>query len=69
MEKLGMKQSRLDPALFYKCDEEGELIGLTGSHVDDFAITGTKLWQEDQERLEIISARKDRVCRLSVLRS
>ena len=42
-----MKQSRYDPALFMKHDEDGKLRGLIGTHVDDFAITGSDSWQED----------------------
>ena len=41
METLGMKQSRYDPALFMRHDEDGKLLGLIGTHVDDFAIPGS----------------------------
>ena len=45
-EKLGLKQSKLDPTLFYEHNEKGELIGMLGTHVDDFLKAGTDDWLE-----------------------
>ena len=44
-EKLGLKQSRYDPALFYAVDSKGAFIGAVGTHVDDFLIVGQPAWQ------------------------
>ena len=45
-EKLDLKQSKLDPTLFYEHNVRGELIGMLGTHVDDFLKTGTDDWLE-----------------------
>ena len=45
-EKLGLKQSKLDPTLFHEHNEKGELIGMLGTHVDDFIKDGTDDWLE-----------------------
>lgn len=37
---LGCIQATLDPALFYKFDSSGELVGLLVSHIDDFLHAG-----------------------------
>ena len=39
---LGCTQSKLDPALFYKTNCHGELIGFLACHVDDFLHAGTQ---------------------------
>ena len=44
MAKLGMQQSRLDPALFFMKDKKGRLLGMIGTHVDDFIIAGKDGW-------------------------
>ena len=42
---LGMKQSRYDPAMFYQTDTAtGKVVGLIGTHVDDFLMAGSKPW-------------------------
>ena len=43
---LGCQQSTMDPALFYKRNSKGELIGLICAHVDDYIHCGTKEFQE-----------------------
>ena len=42
---LGMKQSKVDPALFYKVND-GEVIGALITHIDDFMHCGNKLFDE-----------------------
>ena len=42
--KLGMKQSKYDPALFYDRDGQGQLNGIIGTHVDDFLMAGAENW-------------------------
>ena len=42
--ELGLKQSRLDPAVFYSFNSRGELQGVIGTHVDDFLMAGTQDW-------------------------
>ena len=37
---LGCIQSSMDPALFYKMDQKGELVGMICAHVDDFMHCG-----------------------------
>ena len=32
--------------MFYEQNSEGELIGMLGTHVDDFIKTGTPMWLE-----------------------
>ena len=44
MAKLGMRQSRLDPALFFMKDRAGKLLGMIGTHVDDFIMAGKDSW-------------------------
>ena len=44
MAKLGMTQSRLDPALFFMKDKKGKLLGMIGTHVDDFIMAGRDSW-------------------------
>ena len=44
-QNVGCKQSQLDPALFYMIDN-GELIGIVASHVDDFLHSGTQVFEE-----------------------
>ena len=41
-EKLHLKQSKNDPAMFFKCDEAGNLTLLAITHVDDFLLTGNE---------------------------
>jgi hypothetical protein len=38
----GMEQSRADPCVFYKKDQEGKLVLATAGHVDDNYVVGTK---------------------------
>lgn len=40
LSRLGCIKSTLDPALFY-CTRDNKLIGIMGSHIDDFIHTGT----------------------------
>ena len=42
--ELGLKQSWLDPAVFYSFNSRGELQGVIGTHVDDFLMAGTQDW-------------------------
>ena len=42
---LGMKQSKVDPALFYKVND-GEVIGALITHIDDFMHCGNKLFDD-----------------------
>ena len=42
--KLSLRQSRYDPALFFAHDKDGKLIGIIGTHVDDFLIVGSQEW-------------------------
>ena len=43
--ELGLKQSKLDPAVFYAYNKEsGALEGVVGTHVDDFLMSGTEQW-------------------------
>ena len=49
-EKLDLKQSKLDPSLFYEINSNGELIGMLGTHVDDFIKAGTTKWLEKINR-------------------
>jgi len=42
----GCKQSRLDSALFY-LERQGVLIGVVGSHIDDFLHAGTMEFDEE----------------------
>ena len=43
--ELGMRQSKLDPAVFYSFSKDGgELEGVIGTHVDDFLMAGTSDW-------------------------
>ena len=44
--QLGCKQSTNDPALFYKHDEEGRLIGAICTHVDDFLHCGDSEFEQ-----------------------
>ena len=46
-DKLGLKQSRYDPATFYAKDESGEFVGAIGTHVDDFLVVGNDSWREE----------------------
>ena len=41
--KLHLKQYKLDPTLFYEHNQRGELIGMLGTHVDDFLKTEWKI--------------------------
>ena len=43
---LGCQQSTMDPALFYKRNSKGELIGLICAHVDDYIHCGSKEFQD-----------------------
>ena len=47
-EKMDMKQSKLDPALFYEADEQGQLRRALVTHVDDFLHIGS---EKDQDKL------------------
>ena len=42
LNNLGCIQSKLDPALFYRVNSEGNLMGLLACHVDDFHHAGTE---------------------------
>ena len=42
--EMGLVQSKLDPAVFYQKNKMGEVIGIIGTHVDDFMIAGDKTW-------------------------
>ena len=41
---LGLTQSRMDPAFFYRLDEEGQLDGALETHVDDFLNGGSMIF-------------------------
>ena len=43
--ELGCTQSTMDPALFYKRDKAGKLMGVVGLHVDDFLHCGNKAFE------------------------
>ena len=47
-EKMDMKQSKLDPTLFYEAHKDGQLRKALVTHVDDFLHTAS---QEDQDKL------------------
>ena len=47
-EKMDMKQSKLDPALFYEAHEDGQLRKALVTHVDDFLHTAS---EQDQNKL------------------
>ena len=40
---FGLKKLVGDEALYYKHDENGKLIGLLSTHVDDFSLAGTEV--------------------------
>ena len=43
--KLGLEQSRLDPAVFYLRNKQtGRVDGIIGTHVDDFLFVGETVW-------------------------
>ena len=44
MNKLNMKQSKYDPALFIDHDKAGNVRGVVGTHVDDFLLAGGQDW-------------------------
>ena len=44
--EMGLIQSKLDPAVFYQKNKAGEVVGIIGSHVDDFIIAGSSDWTE-----------------------
>ena len=44
---LGLKQSKMDPALFYRLDEKGNLDGVLATHVDDFLHGGTESFNKE----------------------
>ena len=43
---VGCKQSQVDPAMFFKFNKEGKLIGIIISHVDDFLHAGNNNFKE-----------------------
>ena len=43
---LGCIQSKLDPALFYRINNKGNLMGLLACHVDDFLHAGTEEFEK-----------------------
>ena len=48
---LNMQQSRYDPAMFYQTDTKtGRVIGLVGTHVDDFMLAGDKKWLSEMKK-------------------
>ena len=62
--EMGLVQSKLDPAVFYQKNSKGEVIGIIGSHVDDFMIAGTEEWtskmvEEIGKRFELGSVERD----------
>ena len=50
-EKLDLKQSKNDPAMFFKCNEAGNLTLLVITHVDDFLMTGDEKYLSDFVRM------------------
>ena len=44
---LGLTQSKMDPALFYRLDEEGQLDGALETHVDDFLHGGSESFTKE----------------------
>ena len=44
MKQLGLRQSKLDPAVFYELSEDGQMKGVIGTHVDDFLLVGNREW-------------------------
>ena len=46
-QKLGLKQSKNDPALFYKQDKSGKLVLLLITHVDDFLLGAEEKYRKD----------------------
>ena len=44
---LGLKQSKMDPALFYRLDEKCNLDGALETHVDDFLHGGTESFNKE----------------------
>ena len=47
MKKIGLKQSKYDPAVFIDKNEGGRIRGVIGSHVDDFLLAGGKTWRQE----------------------
>ena len=47
LKKNGFKKSRYDSGLFYIINENEELIGIVGLHVDDFIHCGTKFFNKE----------------------
>lgn len=47
LKKLGCKQSKVEPSLFFKTDESGRLTGLFMSHIDDFLHAGDDSFDEE----------------------
>ena len=45
--ELGCKQSTMDPALFFKHNEKGKMIGLICAHVDDYIHCGTEEFRKN----------------------
>ena len=45
--KLGCQQSSRDPALFFKKNEQGKLMGLIALHVDDFLHAGNQIFEKN----------------------
>ena len=46
LKEMGLVQSKLDPAVFYQKNKAGEVVGIIGSHVDDFLIAGSTEWTD-----------------------
>ena len=44
---LGLKQSKMDPALIYRLDERGHFDGALETHVDDFLHGGTESFNKE----------------------
>jgi hypothetical protein len=62
LKREGMQNVKGDPA-FYYCHENGKLIGMIITHVDDFDIAGTKefverIWKALMKELKISKIEK-----------
>ena len=55
LQQLGMIKSKMDPALFYRQNEEGKLDSMLVTHVDNFLHAGTERFNKEVvEKLEVI---------------
>jgi Reverse transcriptase (RNA-dependent DNA polymerase) len=59
-EKLAMRPTRIDPAVFVRHDDKGRLKGLTVLQVDDRLIRGTKEFLDDEEQKSVAFPSKGR---------